>query len=82
MYEVICNTKAKKEYRKLPEKIKQTFERVMLTLKENPYPFKEYDLKKMEGSENIFRIRAGDYRLIYSVEKDLGKIFILKMGHK
>ncbi len=82
MYEIIIHAKAEKEYRKLPERIKKTFAKAMRTLQTSPYPFREYDIKKLKGSENIFRIRTGDYRLIYFVEKDLKKITVLKMEHR
>ncbi len=82
MYEVVIHAKAEKEYKKLPERIKRAFAKAMLILQTNPYPFREYDLKKLRGSENIFRIRVGDYRLVYSVEKNLKRIAVLKIEHR
>ena len=41
-------------------------------------PFSK-DIKRLKGS-NDFRLRVGDYRIIFSIEKDL--ITILKVGHR
>ena len=34
----------------------------VLILKDNPRPV---DVRKISGSENYYRVRAGDYRIIY-----------------
>lgn len=39
-------------------------------MKIDPIPWKECDVKKIEGEENTYRIRVGDYRVIYSLEKE------------
>lgn len=38
------------------------------------------DIKKMQGFENIFRLRVNDYRIIYSAEYDI--IAIIKIGSR
>jgi len=44
----------------LKEKLRNLFE----ALKSNPLPFREYDLKKLKGTENFYRIRIGGIRII------------------
>ncbi|MBS3065426.1 type II toxin-antitoxin system RelE/ParE family toxin [Candidatus Pacearchaeota archaeon] len=41
-------------------------------------PFSK-DIKRLKGSD-CFRLRVGDYRIIFSIEKNL--ITILKVGHR
>jgi mRNA interferase RelE/StbE len=82
MYEVILHSKAGKEYNKLPERINTIFTGAMLALRDNPYPFREYDLKKLKGTENMFRIRVGDYRMVYTIEKKLKRVVVLKIGRR
>jgi mRNA interferase RelE/StbE len=41
-------------------------------------PFSK-DIKRLKGN-NDFRLRVGDYRIIFSIEGDL--ITILKVGHR
>lgn len=37
---------------------------------------------KLKGSNNFYRLRAGDYRIIYTIEKDRLLILILKIGDR
>lgn len=36
----------------------------------------------MVGSEALFRIRVGDYRVIYEVQNKLLTIFVIRIGHR
>ena len=39
--------------------------------------------KKLQGaSENLWRIRTGDYRIIYAIEDTIKIIEIRKIGHR
>lgn len=37
------------------------------SLAENPFPFQS---RKMKGSESSYRLRVGDYRVIYQVDNE------------
>jgi mRNA interferase RelE/StbE len=48
-------------------------------LADNPFPPK---CDKLEGSDDIYRVRQGDYRILYTVfEKNL-VVLVLKIGHR
>jgi len=36
-------------------------------LQQNPLPVRYFDLKKIAGERNTYRIRIGPYRIIYAV---------------
>ncbi len=55
--------------RRIVEKLKQ--------LEENPYAL---PYKKIRGREGTYRIRVGDYRVIFSVNET--KILVLKIGRR
>lgn len=38
--------------------------------------------KKLHGEPDVFRIRAGDYRIIYRVDGKRVTVLILKIGHR
>lgn len=38
--------------------------------------------KKLVGEENLYRIRSGDYRIIYAIHDDILTILVLKIGHR
>ncbi len=46
-------------------------------LSENPRP---HGSKKLKGFENSYRIRVGDYRVIYEVHDDVLLVLIMKVG--
>lgn len=39
-----------------------------------------HGVKRMQGHEKIYRLRAGDYRVIFELNNNL--IIILKIGHR
>ncbi len=77
-YEVLIHKKLAKDLKDIPTSHLEKFAELIEILKINPYPWKEYDLKKIEGSEDTYRIRFGKYRVTYYVEKKHKTIHILK----
>jgi len=51
-------------------------------LKLAPLPVKEYDLKKISGTDNIYRIRISDYRIIYAIYWDKKEINVLRIARR
>ena len=40
------------------------------------------DIKPMSGHENLYRLRVGSYRVIYTVEGDLLIVRVLTIGNR
>lgn len=38
--------------------------------------------RKLVGSENDYRIRVGDYRVIYQIRNSVVMIFVVRIGHR
>ncbi|MEO5341331.1 MAG: type II toxin-antitoxin system RelE/ParE family toxin [Magnetococcus sp. MYC-9] len=38
--------------------------------------------KKLEGTADTWRIRTGDYRIIYTIEDDRLVVLVVKIGHR
>lgn len=38
--------------------------------------------RKLHGYQDVYRIRAGTYRVLYSVEPDRLLVLVLKIGHR
>lgn len=51
----------------------------IVKLKTNPFPS---GYKKLKTNENKYRIRVGNYRVIYTIENQLLIILILKIGSR
>lgn len=77
-YEVLILRRAQKELADLP---KADYERVrdaVTALTENPRPA---GCKKLVGREG-WRIRSGDYRIIYEIDDAQQKVTVLHIGHQ
>ena len=48
-------------------------------LAENPRPA---GVTKQQGEANAWRIRVGDYRILYAIEDRRLVIFVIKIGHR
>jgi len=48
-------------------------------LADNPRP---PGVEEMKGTEDLWRIRAGDYRVIYSIQDDILLILVVHLGHR
>ncbi len=40
------------------------------------------DIKTMKGHSNLYRLRVGAYRIIYSVENDQLTVYVLEIGNR
>lgn len=38
--------------------------------------------KKLKGSSELWRVRVGDYRVVYSIHDDVLVILVVKIGHR
>ncbi|TAN71264.1 MAG: type II toxin-antitoxin system RelE/ParE family toxin [Methylobacter sp.] len=78
-YSIEFKKSAKKSLLDLPKPVIQSVSQLIDSLSENPYPD---GCKKLFGFENSYRVRKGDYRIVYSVFNDRLIIQILKVGHR
>jgi mRNA interferase RelE/StbE len=80
-YEVVFKKSAVKELETLPEKIQQKILDGIQLLALNPYT-ELLQIKKLKGAENLYRFRIQDYRVIYTLEGNILKITVIKVGHR
>ncbi len=78
-FQIVVKKSAKSELASLNKKIQQKIASIIDSLKENPLPD---NCKKLRGKEYIYRIRYRNYRILYSVKKQILIIEILKMGKR
>jgi mRNA interferase RelE/StbE len=50
-----------------------------LSLPENPIP---HNARKISGRQDLYRLRVGNYRVIYEIQEDVLVILIVKIGHR
>jgi mRNA interferase RelE/StbE len=45
-------------------------------------PHENSDIKKLKGHSDLYRLRVGDYRVIFSINKQTEQIRISAVGHR
>ncbi len=80
-YTIIYNSDSEKFLDKLDDKTYKKISLKLNKLKENPHK-NNLDIKKLQGKENTFRLRVGDYRILYTLENNILIIFVIKIGHR
>ena len=78
-YQIKWKASATKELRKLPRQVIPPILAAINDLSNNPFP---HGMRKMVDSEQSYRIRVGDYRVIYDVIKNELIIQILRVRHR
>ena len=79
MYNVIFKKSAEKDLDRINSVYYDSVKRHIKELAENPRPFGSV---KLSGSENIYRIRVGIYRIIYSIKDNILVVEIIKIDHR
>jgi mRNA interferase RelE/StbE len=70
---------AQKALASLPKQIRLRITGAINDLQANPRP---RGCKKLEAQEDNYRIRVGDYRVIYHIEDDILIVLILDINHR
>jgi mRNA interferase RelE/StbE len=78
-YKIEWKQSAKKELKKLDKQIVPRILQAVENLADNPY---SSGSKKLIGSDSIYRIRVGDYRIVYNIKSSVLVIEIIKVGHR
>ncbi|MDT4328331.1 type II toxin-antitoxin system RelE family toxin [Methylomonas sp. MS20] len=78
-YSVVFKPSAEKAFSKLPKDVQRRLYAAALELSENPRP---PGFKKLHGVDDLYRVRIGDYRLVYTVEDRHLKILVVAVGHR
>ena len=78
-YQIEFKTRAKKELARVPKEFAQKIIVEIASLAQNPRP---NGCKKLVGAEYTYRIRVGDYRVIYTLFEQQLIIEVIKIGHR
>lgn len=70
---------AVKELKHLPKQVVTRMLEAVESLAKDPYPS---GVRKLTGSEHSYRIRVGDYRIVYNIRSSILVIEIIRVGHR
>ncbi len=78
MYRVFVVRSAQKQVEKFPKKDQKRIVQAIISLSSDPWKG-----KKLEGEQKgKWSIRVWPYRIIYTIEKDIVTVTVLRIGHR
>ncbi len=78
-YEILWKGSVEKELRNIDPQHIQRIINAVESLSNNPFPRQH---RKLRGSERDYRIRVGEYRIIYQVDLDSKIVTIYHIRHR
>lgn len=78
-YAVTFSRPARKELEKLPPQLVERIFPKIESLAVEPRPT---GCKKLKGGQNLWRIRVGDYRVVYSLDDSRATVDIVAVRHR
>ncbi|MBF0539012.1 MAG: type II toxin-antitoxin system RelE/ParE family toxin [Nitrospirae bacterium] len=77
-YDIFILRRAQKELSGLSSDTFKNMKKILNSLKDEPRPHGCRKLTRREG----WRIRTGDYRIIYDIDDDKKQLTVLDIGHR
>ncbi|MBW4469599.1 MAG: type II toxin-antitoxin system RelE/ParE family toxin [Stenomitos rutilans HA7619-LM2] len=78
-YQVFIKSAAQRQLKKLTLATQKDIIALIESLSEEPRPS---GCKKLKQRQNQYRVRSGDYRIIYSIEDISLIVRVVKVGHR
>jgi len=70
---------ASKELKSVPRRDQRRIAIAIELLSENPFPA---NAKRLTGTNGCYRVRVGDWRVVYEIKNEKLIIFIVRIGHR
>lgn len=78
-YNICFKNSVEKDFKKLPHSVLHRVTKRVELLATDPFP---RGVSKLSGSEHLYRIRVGDYRIIYSINDRKKLIIVHYVRHR
>ena len=59
--------------------IVERIKKLLLNLETSPLPIRKYDIKKIIDTEDVYRVRISNYRVIYKIKWERKEIDVIKI---
>ena len=76
-YQIQIKANAEKVIRKLTKNLRSHIDTAIRKLADNPYPV---GCRKLEGFELLYRVRVGDWRVVYAVYEEQVVVMIVEVA--
>lgn len=78
-YRVEYSARASRDLAALPQDVQRRIRPRIDALADNPRPS---GVKKLKGEDNVWRIRVGDYRVLYEIHDKILFVLVLRIRHR
>jgi mRNA interferase RelE/StbE len=78
-YRIVFTPAAERAFFALSKEVLRRIDQRILSLQDNPRPT---GIKVPKGDTGIYRLRVGDYRILYKVHDDQVVVVIVAIGHR
>jgi mRNA interferase RelE/StbE len=80
-YTILIVPEAQKQLDKLPNRFRRQLQQKMMRLVDDPVP---PDAKALKGRqfEGLYRVRSGDYRIVYQVRHQEVTVVVVRIGDR
>ena len=78
-YSILLAPPAERQLKAFPQAVQKRLVKCLKTLQANPRP---QGVKKLAGEENLYRVREGSYRIIYTIREKALIVLVLKIGNR
>ncbi len=78
-YRVVFTKAADRQLGKLSERLQQRLVRAAELLEDDPRP---PGAKKLQGAENLWRVRVGVYRILYKIQNAKLVVLVIRIAHR
>ena len=79
LFKINWKSSSERDLRKIDKKYIPRIVDAIESLANNPFPSQS---KKLKDSESSFRLRIGDYRIIYQVDSEKKEIIVYHLRHR
>jgi len=79
MYRVFLERAAEKQLKQLSAKLHDRVIAAIQALAKNPHPT---GCRKLSGTDNDWRIRVGDYRVVYDIDDAAREVRVNRVRHR
>ncbi|NUN96077.1 MAG: type II toxin-antitoxin system RelE/ParE family toxin [Candidatus Omnitrophica bacterium] len=78
-YEVVFSPRAERDLEGLPQVSRVRIIRKAESLARTPRP---PGVEKLEGMDKTYRVRVGDFRIVYEIQDSALVVLVLRVGHR
>ena len=79
VYSILLAPPAERQLKAFSPPIQKRLVKRLKTLRENPRP---QGVKKLSGEDDLYRMREGDYRIIYTIRDKELIVLVVKIGDR